>query len=252
MFVLEVQKLLFILVRVSTFIAVCPGFSYRSLPNTVKVAFAMAVSWLVYVNTGAVEIYSGPLGFGLAALLEAILGLAMGYVTRLVFSAVEMGGQLIDFQAGYTMGAVYDPGTGTMSSNYGRLYYWMSVLVFFLLDLHHVLIRAVMASFQLIQAGHVSFSSLKLDAILYIFSASFSIAFSIAAPMIIVLLMADVVMGIISRTVPQLNVLMLGMPAKSIIGFIMFLALSSSVLNISGNTLGRMAEFLENVLVMFR
>lgn len=252
MFILEVQQFFFIAARITAFIVMVPGFSHKSVPATVKVALSLVLSWMVYMNIPAAPVYAHTLLFILSVMREAVIGLMMGYAAKLVFTGVEMAGQLIDFQVGYSMGAIYDPSSGATSSYYGRLFYWMSIMVFFMLNLHQTMVLSLMDSFRVAPVGRLGLSGLNLEGILYLFSHAFRIAFSIAAPMLIVLLVTDIVMGLISRTVPQINVFMLGMPLKSLIGMVMFLLLASVFLSYAGNTLGLMDGYVRKIFEMFR
>jgi len=252
MFILEVQGFMLIVARVTSFILAVPGLSHKSLPNTAKVALSLIISFMVYVSIPKIAVFPETLLFILGIMREVLIGLAMGFSAKLIFSAVEMAGSFIDFQVGYSMGAVYDPMSGVTSSYYGKLFYWMSIMVFFMLDFHHALIRSLMDSFSVAVPGAVGFGGLNLQGILYLFSYSFKIAFSIAAPMVIVLLVIDIVMGLISRSVPQINVFMLGMPLKSLLGMVMFLLLAGSFLSHAGKTLGMMTGFIEKAVEMFR
>lgn len=252
MFTLQVQVFMFIFARITSFIVVVPGFSHKALPNSAKIFLSLILSLMVYQSIPGIAIYEETLLFILGIAREIIIGLAMGYSAKLIFTAVEMAGQLIDFQVGYSMGAVYDPMSGATSSYYGKIFYWMSIMVFFMLDFHHALIRSLMDSFSVAVPGAVGFGGLNLQGILYLFSYSFKIAFSIAAPMVIVLLVIDIVMGLISRSVPQINVFMLGMPLKSLLGMVMFLLLAGSFLSHTGKTLGMMTGFIEKAVEMFR
>ena len=250
--VLQVQSFLFVMARITAFIVVVPGFSHKSLPSTAKIAISLVLSWIVYSNIPETPIYEHTLLFMLGVVRETIIGLSMGFVGKLVFSAVEMAGQLIDFQVGYSMGAIYDPMSASMSSYFGRLFYWMGILVFFMLDLHHTMLLTLLDSFRSVPPGQIGFGTFELEGFLYVFSYAFKIAITIAAPMIIVMLVIDIVMGLISRTVPQINVFMLGMPLKSLIGMVMFLVLVSSFFNIIGKTLGSMDGDMQKITEMFR
>ncbi|HAE61918.1 MAG TPA: flagellar biosynthetic protein FliR [Eubacteriaceae bacterium] len=251
MFVFEIQAFLFIFARITSFIVVVPGFSHKSLPNTAKVAFCLVLSWFAYSRVPQGAIYEHDILFMLGVVKEVIIGLSSGFMVKLIFSGIEMAGQMIDFQVGYSMGAVFDPSTGTTSSYYGRVFYWMSITVFFILDIHHVLIGALLDSFAKVPPGGLIFGSFNLEAAVYVLSFAFKAAYSIAAPMLIVLLVTDIVMGLISRTVPQINVFMLGMPLKSLVGMVVFLVLISSLFNTTGKTLGLMGDFFNKTLDMF-
>jgi len=252
MFTLQVQAFLYIMARITSFIVVVPGFSHKSVPGTVKVFLSLILSFLVYTRSPEIQVYEELLLFMLAVVREVIIGLTMGFAAKLIFSAVEMAGQFIDFQVGYSMGAVYDPASGATSSYYGRLFYWMSIMVFFMLNLHHTMLLSLMDSFQVALPGQVGFSGISLEGMLFLFSLSFKIAFSIAAPLLVVLLVTDIVMGLINRSVPQINVFMLGMPLKSLLGMVLFLFLASSIMNHAGKTLFMMSEYVTKAVEMFR
>ncbi|MBR0575947.1 flagellar biosynthetic protein FliR [Proteiniclasticum sp. BAD-10] len=249
--VLEVQKLLFILVRVTAFMVLIPGLSPKSLPATAKLALSFGIALIVYQTLPPVPGYAEPVLFILSALRETLIGLAMGFAGKLIFSAVEMAGQFVDFQAGYSMGALYDPITGATASHYGRFFSWLAIMVFFLLDLHHVLLLALMESFQIAPAGQLGFGAVKLDAVVHLFSLAFRMGFSMAAPLLIVLLLTDLVMGIISRTVPQINVFMLGMPLKTLVAMVMTLMLLSVFMSLAGRNLAQMEGAIRKIAAMF-
>ncbi|MFZ7120945.1 MAG: flagellar biosynthetic protein FliR [Eubacteriaceae bacterium] len=250
--VILLQKFILILVRITAFIVLCPAFSFKGLSNIFKVAFSICVTFVVYMYTPDMEIIGESLVFTLLVIKETLLGLTLGYVTKLLFSIMEIAGQLIDFQIGYSMASVYDPSIGNTASNYGKLYYWMSICIFFILDLHHQVILTIIESFDFIPLTLGTLSGINIESIVYIFGITFSTAFNIAAPMIIVILITDIVMGIIARTVPQINVLMLGMPMKSIVGFFVMMIMLSSLVQTTGNTLLLIPEYLEKILTFFK
>lgn len=252
MLILEIQTLLFIFARITSFIVVVPGFSHKSLPNTLKIFLGAVLSFLVYTTIDVTPVYPEIVLFTLAMFRETLIGLAMGFSVKLVFSGIEMAGDLIDFQVGYSIGAVYDPTSGVMSSYYGKLFYWLGIMVFFLLDLHHILLKSLMSSFTVMLPGELGFAGFNLEGLLYLFSNSFKIAFSLAAPMLIVLLVTDIVMGLISRTVPQINVFMLGMPLKALIGMVIFLFLVSSFMNHIGKIVMLMPQYMEKMIQLFK
>ena len=225
---------LLIFTRITAFIVISPGFSFKSMPINAKVLVSLALT--LGVATGipleSMALSSVVLVFYLAR--EILVGLAMGFVSQLLFSAIEIAGQLVDFQVGFSMASVFDPATGVNASNYGRLAYWLSLAIFFLTDMHLVLIESLLASFKLLPLGTAQLTSQSIEGTMQVFVEIFRIALGLAGPLIIVALIADVVLGIISRSVPQINVLMLGMPVKILASFFfMMLLLPIFVQNIT-------------------
>lgn len=249
--VIGVQKFILILIRITSFIVVCPGFSFKGLPNIFKIALATGFSFLVYTTTPDLELLGGMFEFFMLAIKESLFGLSLGYVTNLVFAAMEVAGQLIDFQAGFSMASVYDPSIGIKASNYGRLYYWMSICAFFLLDMHHKVISALISSFEYIPLGMITINGNNVEAILKVFSRIFETAVNLAAPVIIVVLVTDVVLAVISRTIPQINVLILGMPLKAMMSYFIVMISISWILSSMGNILQLIPGYLEGFIKLF-
>ena len=249
--VIEIQKLILILLRITSFIVVSPGFSFRSLPNTVKIAISFAFTVTVYSITPSLGIIDSLFLFLVLSIQEVLIGLALGFITKLIFASIEIAGQFMDFQAGFSMASVFDPTMGIQASHYGRLYYWMSICIFFILDLHHHLIRALIMTFEYIPISMIDFSGYNVKFIVDLFVYIFEIGFNLAAPILIVVLITDMVMGIISRTVPQINVLMLGMPLKSMISFVFILFLLTWIMNKVGSILYLMPDYLRGFMELF-
>lgn len=244
--IIQLQKLILIFLRITSFIFICPGFSFKGLPNIFKIALSISFSMVVYMIVGELEIVDNYMMFFLLSIKETLIGLALGYITKLIFSVIEMAGQLVDFQAGFSMGAIYDPNMGIKASNYGRLYYWLSICVFFIFDFHHKFIESIISSFNYIPLDVWNFTSFGTESIIKIFSMAFELAINLAVPMIIVVLMVDMVLGIISKSVPQINVLMLGMPIKSMISFLFTLIISSWLMDSMANIISLGPEYMES------
>ena len=247
----QLQKLIMIFIRITAFIVICPGFSFKGLPNTFKIGFAISLTLIINSIIPEIDVIDNMFLFLLLNIKETILGLALGFVTNLIFSAAEIAGNLVDFQVGFSMASVYDPSVGTTAANYGKMYYWISISVFFLLDMHHKVITALVKSFDYIPLNTVSFNNYNAKAIVSLFSEVFELALNLAIPIIIVVLVTDIILGIISKTVPQINVLMLGMPVKAMVSFIITLLTLSWLINSMGNIMQLIPENIEGFMNLF-
>jgi len=245
---IQIQQVILIFMRITAFIVLCPGISFKGIPNIFKIGIALSLTILVYSTVPEIVVVDNLLLFAILVIKEALFGLSIGFVTKLVFSTMEMAGQFIDFQVGFSMASVFDPSIGINASNYGRVYYWMSLCAFFLLDMHHRLIATLIQSFEYVPLTSVNIDGLTVGAVLNIFSRVFELAFNLAAPMIIVLLLTDVVLGVISRAVPQINVLMLGMPLKAMVSFLVSMVGLSWLLNSIGNIIQLMPDYIEGFI----
>jgi flagellar biosynthetic protein FliR len=240
-----------IFIRITAFIVICPGFSFKGLPNTFKIGFAISLTLIINSIIPEIDVIDNMFLFLLLNIKETILGLALGFVTNLIFSAAEIAGNLVDFQVGFSMASVYDPSVGTTAANYGKMYYWISISVFFMLDMHHKVITALVKSFDYIPLNTVSFNNYNAKAIVSLFSKVFELALNLGIPIIIVVLVTDIILGIISKTVPQINVLMLGMPVKAMVSFIITLLTLSWLINSMGNIMQLIPENIEGFMNLF-
>ena len=246
--IIQIQKLILIFIRITSFIVICPGFSLKAMPNIFKIGLASTFTFIAYVMTPQIDFIDSMWLFAFIVIKEALFGLCLGFVTDVVISAMEMAGSLIDFQAGFSMGAVFDPSTGIRASNYGRLYYWLALSVFFILDMHHKVIESLLDSFRYVPLGSMVFNGNIVYAVLKIFSRIFELSINLAAPIIVVALVTDVVLGVISRTVPQINVLILGMPLKILISFFIVMLSLSWIMNAMGNIISLTPGYTEGIM----
>ena len=248
---IQIQKLILILVRITAFIVVCPGFSFKGLPNTLKIALSVSLSMMVYVMIPDIPATESLLLLFIWSIKETLFGLGMGYVTNLVFTTMEIAGQLVDFQVGFSMASVFDASMGIQASYYGKIYYWIAISVFFLLNMHHIILETLIKSFDYMPLTMINIGTFKVEGIVVLFSNIFELALNLAAPIIIVVLITDIVLGVISRTVPQINVLMLGMPLKSMVGFVITMFTLSYLMNSITNIVEIMPEYMYKFMKLF-
>jgi flagellar biosynthetic protein FliR len=135
-----------------------------------------------------------------------------------------------------------------MSSQYGKAYYWLSLAIVFVLDLHHFLIKGMLLSFQLIPLGALPIQGSTVEGIIKLFVGTFEMAVNLAAPLVVGVLVIDVVLGVISRTIPSLNVLMLGMPIKNAVSFALFLLVLPNLVSYLGKKLPEALSFLQEFI----
>jgi flagellar biosynthetic protein FliR len=203
-------------VRFSALVSVLPFMAWRGVPVLNRIGFAAFLSFLVYSATGmeAEPLPSHFLLFALAAAGNALFGLALGFLVVLTFTAVRIAGQLVDMQSGLLMSAVLDPQHGGQETVFGQFYYSLAVVLFLSLNAHHVLLATLARSAELVPPGSLGMAPAVLPSFLALFSQMFIMAFQLAAPVMIVLILTDIALGLISKTVPQLQVFVEGMPLK--------------------------------------
>ena len=154
-------------------------------------------------------------GFFTALVLEVLTGAALGFLVYLVFAAVQTAGALIDLQSGFTMAQAFDPGQNVVGAQYTKLFNMTAIALMFTSDAYQLIIAGLARSFTALPVG----GGLTLDAELLVTGVSqmFLAAIQIAGPLVVVLFLADVGLGLLTRVAPQLNAFALGFPLKILI-----------------------------------
>jgi len=219
---------LIIIFRITGFFISAPVFNSRNLPVQLKIAltliFSLFIYFLVYSTASVPEIN---LNYLILLISEFLIGVVIGYTAQLLFSAIQLAGQSIDMQMGFGMVNVMDPQSGMQIPLMGTFNNLLAIFVFFLINGHHYLFEALFYSYQVIPITGFSVNATLISLLIELTADLFLIAFKLAAPLVGALFITDFVMGIIARTVPQMNVFLVGMPAKILSGFLLILFLIS-------------------------
>jgi len=219
----DVVAFLLVLMRASGLFLTAPIFASRNIPRMIKAAWILLVAFLVFpvvgFNPSSMPAPGMPLG--IAVVKELLIGFAIGLTATLLFTGIQLAGQVIDIQMGLGMVNIIDPVTSTQISVMGQYFFLVATLVFMAVDGHHMLIRAVVDSFSLIPLGGAHFTPALGSKMMDLFAQVFFIAFRVGAPVIGALFITNMALGIVARTVPQMNVFIVGMPLNLAVGFMM-------------------------------
>lgn len=230
--------LILISIRLFCFFAAVPIFFPNGLPNAAKVGIALVMAYVLIPGidyTGISNINSSIL-FIINCANEAAAGFTLGFIVNLCFMAVRFAGNVIDIQIGFSMMTQYDPNSNSNTTLIEHLFYWFSMVLFFAVDAHHMLIKALINSFDVIKLGQFMLTQSSISFIIKAFIEFFSIGLRIAIPIVLILFISDLTMGLIARTVPQLNVMILGLPMKILIGFTAICFALPMILNLIENS----------------
>ena len=218
---------LLIVARVSAFFVVLPLFSHRTIPASHRIGFAVVLSWMMYYTLD-VEPFEINGDYILLIMKEVILGLFIGLLAYIIMSAVQIAGGFIDFQMGFAMANVIDPQTGAQSPLIGQFLNTLALLLLLALNGHHLLLDGIFYSYQFMpmemtwpafgQENYVEF-------IMKTFAGVFAVAFQMSIPIVATLFLVDIALGITARTVPQLNIFVIGYPIKIAVGFLVLLVM---------------------------
>ncbi|MHB8997405.1 MAG: flagellar biosynthetic protein FliR [Armatimonadota bacterium] len=228
-------------------VAVAPGFSTNSVPPLVRVMLALGLSVALaplVSGDGKALLALRPEAYLALLVTELVLGAIMGYVLSCLLEAARLAGEIVDFQIGFQAGAMYDPVTSGSSSVIGRFWSLAALVFFFVVDGHHWLLGGLMRSYECCPVGEIILQPQLAGVILDVLQAVFTLAVQIAAPVVAALILADLTLGLVGRSMPQMNLMLVGMPAKILIG-LATLALCSPML---AGSFVRVVELLRQYL----
>lgn len=241
--------MIFVFIRLITFFGCINVIFPTGTPKMFKVAFSLFMSAIITFTINIDVNIVTTLDLINYTIMETTTGLVLGYITSLCFNSLKIAGALIDQQLGLSMINIYDPTTKEQNTLIQNLIYWMGIIIFFSMNGHHKLIEGIQQSFKLIPIGE-SIISNNFTYIINVFVECFVIGFKIAVPIVLALIITDLVIGLISRSVPQLNVMIIGMPLKVLVGVVFFIIALPFVLNEVHNLINNIPDILDGTLSM--
>ncbi|RKD34450.1 flagellar biosynthetic protein FliR [Thermohalobacter berrensis] len=212
---------LIIFIRMSGIFIISPLFSRRNIPNITKIGFTLIISiLLIYSVNGENLITLNGLEIFIVLVKELILGFLIGFICYITLMSLYIAGQIVDMQIGFGMVNVFDPLNNSQVPIVGNFYYIIAILTFLTINGHHILIKQLVNSFNIVPLGQIGFSDSIFQQFIFIFSQIFVIGFKISAPILATIFLTNVLLAILARTMPQMNVFIVGMPLKILIGIL--------------------------------
>ncbi|GIN61541.1 flagellar biosynthetic protein FliR [Robertmurraya siralis] len=230
----EFPAFLLIFVRVTSFFLMMPLFSYRTIPASHKIGLGFFLAWIMFYTVEA-PLFEINGAYFLLIMKEALVGILVGFIAYLILSAIQIAGGFIDFQMGFAIANVIDPQTGAQSPLTGQYFYIITLLFLLSVNGHHLLIDGVYYSYQFIpidQAWIPFGDENMVEYVVKSFSSMFMVALQMAIPVVGSLFLVDVALGIVARTVPQLNVFVVGLPLKIGVSFIVIFAVMAIMMGV--------------------
>jgi len=227
----QLLSMVIILTRVAPLLFFMPLIGSTSVPAQVKIMLALMTALIlvpvVQINPGLIN--GPPLGFVLLVLSEILLGATLAVFARCIFAATEIAGQMVGVQMGMGMAGVMDPQFGTQVSLVGMLWNITAILIFLGINGHHMFFSTLVESFEWLKPGEVTLNQATFEGLMQGASHMFVLAVKIMAPAGAALFFSHVAMGIVAKTVPQIPIMIVGLPINLAVGLI-FAGLSLSYL----------------------
>lgn len=219
----QFQTFLICAARVAGFIGAIPVYFGNQTPARIKVALVFTISLLLFpILSPALpkDISFNPISFLLLTISETMLGLLLGLMSRLIFTTVEFGGTIIGYQMGFAAANVFDPQHESQISLISQFQNVFAILIFLALDGHHIFVKTAARSYQLLPPGNLNLTGEAIPYLMELTSRMFALGVQFSAPVLAVLLLSGLILGILARVFPQLNVFLLSFPLNIGISFV--------------------------------
>ncbi len=210
-----------IFLRILSAFMAAPIFNSTAFPVLPKLFLAFVISYIIFltIDTSSINVNISLWWLFINGVKEIFTGLVIGFMLQMVFWGIQYAGGLIGFNMGLTMAEVFNPMDNTQSNIIGEALNIGAILIFFLIDGHHYIIRGLSYSFTVISIGKFSFTKPLYELLIKYSASVFIIAVKISAPIMVSFFLIHIGEGIIARIIPQMQVFFVTQPLKIGLGF---------------------------------
>lgn len=243
-------SLFLIFLRITSYFIAVEVFFPTGTPQVLQGAFSLILAVGIISGIDYSTINSINTGYALAfgAISEVMTGIILGYITNLVFQAVKLAGAWMDIHAGFSMVTLLDPSSHTTSTLLGNFSYFIALVFFFLIDGHHIIIKMLVESINIVPIGKTIVYQESLMGVMQTIFSYFALGVKIAIPLVLILIITDLCLGLISRTVPTIPIMIFGMPIKNILGLVTFIILLPLMLKLVGTAIYNVPNIFREIV----
>ena len=251
---MEAQKFMLVFFRIASLLWVIPILRSYFVSSIFKIGLSLLVTFLLFqsvpVNVAS-DMFENPYSFLVVTLREVFIGLTIGFIARITFMAISAAGEIMSLQAGFSFARFMDPFTMTQTSILEQVKSLLAVMIFFAVDAHHILFRALSASFTELPPGTAALREPLLHYVVGATARLFPLGFQIGAPVIVTLFLVELAFGMLSRMIPQINIFIEGVPIKILLATIMLSVSLGFVVPVISNLFRNMeSDFIRALRLM--
>lgn len=235
-------------VRFSSLFMAVPIFSHANIPMSLKAAMAFFFTVVFFDSLPVLQIPLDPLSMTVAILGEMLFGLAVGIILQLAYHVITFAGGQISFMMGFSLASAIDPQSGVSMPIVNQFLALVALMILLAADLHHWIILLASASIATVPLGGFMVTPELFRYIMHGMMNMFVVGFMIAFPITALSMLADVIFGMLMKTMPQFNLLVIGMPIKIGVAFLVLMATLSATMMIVASQMQSAYNFLEKLL----
>ena len=248
----QLEIFLLVMVRISGFIFTAPFFNHANIPRRTKVSIAVFVAIIVFMMLPVEKLqYNGVVGYGFLVIKELLLGVVMGFMTNICTMILAFAGQTIDQEIGFSMVQEMNPAANFTTTITGNLFTMAVMLIMVVTNLHLHILTAIVDSFKIVEVGEVSINIFMYKVMVKFMIDYFLIAFRIILPVFASILLANVVLAILAKVAPQMNMFVIGMQLKVFIGIAVLVLIATLLPAITEFIYEEMKVMIKYTIAMF-
>lgn len=249
----QLEYFLVILARVMGAIAFAPIFGNITVTRRVRIMLGIAVALIMFTANPYTPLgYTTFIGYTVILLKEIVVGLSLGFTANMVLTVISTAGQFIDRELGFSMVSNFDQNFNTESTITAQFYNMLVMIIMLILNLHYYILSALSDSFTLIPLGDVKVDTGALfDTMIQYMTDYFVIALRISLPVLIAIMLLNIVLGVLAKTAPQMNMFVVGIQLKIFVGFAVLVITLPFLTTITGYVYEQMQKAVMDVLQVF-
>jgi flagellar biosynthetic protein FliR len=250
----DVEVFLLLLVRVGMVLFLFPFFGSRLIPVQCKAGFCLLLTVLFFpvISLGDTRMPSSAAGIFWLILSELTVGMMLGFLVQLFFEAVNMMGQLAGFQTGFSITNIIDPQNGIQISVLSNMASLVALSLFLALDGHHLFLRAIQESYEIVPVGGLALKEEPLRELIGRAGEMFVLSIKMGAPVLVGLLFMQAALGLLSKAIPQMNVMIVAFPLQIVLGLFLFGISLKVVLRLTEKYLTGLGPLLMNTMAWMK
>lgn len=243
---------LLVLMRISAFVLTAPFFNYNSIPARMKAALSLVLTIVVIQTLPVIPLsYIGVLGFSILVLKETVVGMILGFLCNVCFYIINFAGHVMDMEMGLAMASLFDPATNVQITVTGNIYNYFVMLMLVVTNSHYYIIRAIIDSFSYFNVGQAVFQN-GIEGIIMDFMGNyFLIAVRICLPIFCCMMLINVILGVLTRAAPQMNMFVVGIQIKVLAGLVVLVLIMQTLPTVSDFIFTEMKELVSQAIRAF-
>lgn len=248
--VYDLEYFLLILVRVSAMLALSPIFGARNIPLKIKAGLSIFLSLIIFQTIKQIDLnYTTMIGYSIIIIKEMITGLLIGFFANICMTIISFAGQMIDIDIGFSMATLFDPMNQVQETVSGNLYNYFILLMMLATNMHFFIIRALVDSFSVVPIGGILYKPDHMYRTFLQFMSDYMvIGFRIILPIFATILILNVVLGVLAKVAPQMNMFVIGLQLKVFFGFAVLIVTIIFLPNISEFVFSEMEKMVNLVI----